>query len=674
MREIYPLFSYQFFFNLIIFLLGFLVTFFIPGFVVLSKIKLKDTTSKLLTSPFLGIALWGLINYLFAWLKLRNLVYLYLLIFLILFIKQLKIKNLKINFAGLKKNKLLIFIIILGSLVELSTVFFSGLMTSKGIIFYWLNAFDGVFHISLINELIKNFPPLQPGAAGLPVTNYHYWSNMVMADFIRVWQTPITHTFFQYFPLVLSFLMGLVFYKLTKLLSNSKTAGLWAVFLLYFGADISYIFNLILHQNFNWQIASIDNGIIQFLNPPQTFAKILLASGLILLIKAIQEKNKKLEFISVLIFSTLVGFKIYFGIFAVLFYCLYVLLNFLKKRNLIETFIKNKLTILNVLIFALISSLIFFPVNKEAGGLFWAPLNWVKLYIGAENLNWNDWWLRMQVYQEYKNIKFIVFYNFLASMMFLISVYALKICGFFFNKTVAQKTDINIFKSLYITAFLFLFIGANTLQKSGGHNVFNFFVVSLIIFGILAAINLDYFLNKINNKLIKNLLIILSIMIILPRTMAVFYHQSRNYLKGFDATILTLEEYQALNYLAINNPNSTILVYSTDHWDKETPYISFFSNGYGYASGKVILESHNQPVQARFQLRDQIFKFDNLITLKAKLKESGADFIYNNNPQKELKIPFFDENEKLYYKTLEEIFPDLKIYYQNDKVKILKIN
>jgi hypothetical protein len=74
----------------------------------------------------------------------------------------------------------------------------SGFLGPKGLGIYFVNAADGMMHLSYIQSMTTHFPPIEPGYAGMDLLNYHYWSDLVISEFARVWLLPITHLFFQY--------------------------------------------------------------------------------------------------------------------------------------------------------------------------------------------------------------------------------------------------------------------------------------------------------------------------------------------------------------------------------------------------------------------------------------------------------------------------------------------
>jgi len=79
-----------------------------------------------------------------------------------------------------------------------------------------------LFDLSLITALIKHFPPFEPGMFGVAVHNYHYWSNLVVAELIMVFGLPLMATDYQYLTIVISLWLGLTAIVFTKLVKLDK--------------------------------------------------------------------------------------------------------------------------------------------------------------------------------------------------------------------------------------------------------------------------------------------------------------------------------------------------------------------------------------------------------------------------------------------------------------------
>jgi hypothetical protein len=221
----------------------------------------------------------------------------------------------------------------------------------------------------------SNFPPLEPGANGFVIENYHYWSDLVLADLVRIWQLPVMHVFFHYIPIITSIIFMTLIVKIINVLRGSHVAAAIALFLFTLGSDASYIFTLLLHGNWTNQVASIDNGLAHYFNMPQVFARLIFVSAIFLLIEWWKKRTLSSGIISVILIGTLFGFKVYYGIYAVIGFCLVALFEVIKNlffnktiqfRGLLPvikvTLQKSKL----IFLLAIMSLAIYLPPNKAA--------------------------------------------------------------------------------------------------------------------------------------------------------------------------------------------------------------------------------------------------------------------------------------------------------------------
>ena len=176
------------------------------------------------------MVLWGWQGFIFGYLGLRWLSYPYLLIAFTFWVKTY-IKGNRINpFEKLRSRKinlLLLALILTGSLIQLTRVWFTGTLYSNGLYFCCGNTSDSLFHIALTNQIVKTFPPFQPGMFGVIVHNYHYWSNLVIAELIRVFHLPLIATQYQYSTLLISTFLGLSALVFGQVIKLGKSFVLW---------------------------------------------------------------------------------------------------------------------------------------------------------------------------------------------------------------------------------------------------------------------------------------------------------------------------------------------------------------------------------------------------------------------------------------------------------------
>ncbi|HEX9817779.1 MAG TPA: hypothetical protein VGA89_02720 [Patescibacteria group bacterium] len=561
-------------------------------------------------------------------------------------------------------------ILSLGSLLQLLAVFGSGFASPQGVAFYWLNAFDGMLHLSFIEELVKNFPPIQPGAWPLPITNYHYWSNLSLAELVRIWKLPISHLYFQYLPTLMAPLLGGAIFVLVKQWTKSSLAAVWAIFLHYFAGDMMYVFLWWWHHTWGGHTLTIDNGIIQFLNMPQTFAKLILIGGLLLFDAWQKSKDKLTGWLAGLVLAVTVGFKVYFGLLVALGFSSFVFSKlvadwrkyYLKLKSLAslpKAIINNRQELAVLLGVGVLSALIFFPVNSQAGGLFWAPLDWPKLLLSQGKLEWNEWWLRLQVYQAANNVRALVVWYALALGIFMLAVYGSRLVGFLYPRRMAKTIGWHNFWFLYPGTIIFTFIGLNYLQVSGGHNVFNFFVIALHVLTLFTAIILSWLPKNWLGKFLGLSFIILTI----PRVLLTSWFYLSRYYQHVEAETVSTAELEAFDFLT-NQSVKLVQTHPGNFLDNYAPMVYFFTNQYSYFGGRGVLSSHNQPIQDRANLVRQLFTTENPYQAEALMKQAGiSHLIYQVERADQVqRFPLSGQAGPV----------NIKVAFENNEIRILE--
>ncbi len=635
----YSFFDIHFWYYFLYFIGAFILSIIIPGYILQRYVPIKSFSIQLLISCSVGIGMWALQGYVFGYLGFRFLTYVYLVVFLILFLKQKKEFTLKLS--KLKKDlqkidKIALLIIIFGVILQTFPTFASGMLYVDGVRFFHVNATDGILHLGYIQSMAQSFPPQEPGINS-PLVNYHYWSDLVIAEFARIWHLPVMHLFFQYFVPVISLTTGLSVYALMRTWGGSKNVARWALFLLFFSGDATYLLMYILHQQIAFNAPSIDNGILQFMNMPHAMAKMVFISALIPLYEWIKTKDIRYGVLSVGILSVLVGFKVYYGIFAAIgLVCMGAYLIFesifhtYKKTGVLQGFIlglwQQKYMILLLIVFGVIGVIIYFPANKASGGLFYSPLEWPKLFLGAGALNFEDWWLRRQVYEQAHNLTAVVFYDSIAIVITLIAVYGTRLLGLLPSKELARKLGPEMLSFFIPTVLIFNILGLYTLQKSGLFNVYNFFVVSSIILSFFAS----FWLSRIQKiKIFGAIFCLIFILLTIPR----IYYEGRELFIQYTAEqktsdIVPNSELEVFEYLKQNtNKNSIVQTHIKNPWDQVTPYSVFFTDRNSYLTGTRLLETHNQPVKERKEQLETLFATQSSKDFSQLMTQLNIDYI-----------------------------------------------
>jgi hypothetical protein len=651
--NIYGISDFLFYFWAICFGLSTILAIYAPGSFFISRLKIKSSILQILLAHVLGITLWAAQGVLLGYLQIRWATYIYLAFFIGAFLLRFKTEiqtHLRAWSELQTSNSLTRFLAGLGISTQMLSIFGSGLRFSDGIGLFGANALDGVMHLGFIQEMTQRFPPQEPGAIGFAVINYHLWSDVVMAELARIFYLPVTHLFFQYMPIYISLLTVLALYILIKIWGGTRSVANWALFLFFFAGDTAYVFMLALHRIFGFYTPAIDNGMTQFLNVPHTFAKLIFLCSLMTLTIWLHRRTKAWGLLTVILMGTLVGFKVYFGIFAALGFSLVVGAQLIhdfamhvKKKGFYNSvknaLLNNSFSLFLVLLFAALSALIYFPINKGAGGLFYSPLEWPRLFLGQDYLNFNIWWLRKQVYEAHHNIPALLALDLFAIGVCLICVYGTRLLGFIPSMGITKKIPWQIHIFFYPTMIIFTLLGLYTLQTSGLFNVFNFFIVAVIGLSIFAA----FWLAEIQKRktIIGYLFLIIFVLLSIPRPLYEIFHMIEKYAKHDFALVIRPDEEQALQYLRTQTPvDSVVQSHIGNVKDSQAPYISYFSNRSSYLAGISMIESHGQPIESRRKELKSIFSGGAEEELATQLGKYQIRYLYLRKNEESDQLPF----------------------------------
>ena len=183
------------------------------------------------------------------------------------------------------------FIILLGSITWVATMWQSGQQYDYGIGFWGPHGHDAVWHISLINSLTQGTLSL-PMFAGESLKNYHFGFDVMTALLVKLTGISASVYYFQILPIIFSLTIGFLVYYLTR--------NIWSTYLTYFATGMGWIIGK--GESTFWA----QQAISTLINPPYALSLIFLLLGFIYL--------KKKNYLLTSIFLGTVGFiKIYAG-------------------------------------------------------------------------------------------------------------------------------------------------------------------------------------------------------------------------------------------------------------------------------------------------------------------------------------------------------------------------
>lgn len=639
-----------FWLNFIYFLAGVFLAFYIPGNLILRKFKLSFFDSVILSS-ILGIVLWIWQGFLLGFLNLRFITYIYLAISTLFWIRTSKFSN---QFKGFIKltlsDYILMATIALGTSYLLLTTFLNG-VEREGSLYFCCGLPDSLYHLALTNQLINQFPPIEPGASGILVRNYHYLGNLMVADFVRIFQLPLISTTYQYFTVFFSILFGLVAVTFSRILKLDRKYLFLLLIFLYFSGDILYLLMYILGNGFDFSFSFLHHAGWLWVSPSRVYSSVILLGGLSFLALWTHKKSFYLGVVLALIFSILTGIKIYAGIFT-LIGLLALSIYYIFKR-------KHKYLLLPFLTLIL-SLTIHLYTSNTSGALDFTGLWRFENFIVSPELNLVDWELKRQTFISHQNYPRVVQYVLMYIVVYFIFIFGTLNLAFFQTKKSLSLLPKEFHIFLIPSIFVNLILGSFFIQDIGGANSSQFIITTMIILSIYAALSVHYFTNIFSGSL-KLILILIVILLTVPR--AFYFAKSQfEFQKVGGGHHVTKDELEALNYLKSNTPISSIILadnINKNNWrNAYSHYISFLSNRQLFLDGEGITADHGVNVKRKLNDQMEIFESSDSVRVNQLLKQDSINYIYlaaKDNLSATNSAQFLEKS------------------FENDKVKILKV-
>lgn len=621
----------QWWLELLKFALAVVLAFYIPGCLLLSSRVNKSFLVNLTLSILVGMVLWGWQEFIFGYLYLRNVSYFYLVFWLVIWLLKRGIFFFSSKRWGYV-NKLkgvdwwLSLLVILGVFIQTVPLWREGTnFQGKGLIFMGGNTEDNFWHASLTYELVKRLPPLAPGFPWALLQNYHYWSNLLIASFVRVFKLPLFTTQFLFFPLLISSLLGMTIVAFGEILGLEKNIKRWLVFFVYFGGDLIYLLLFFLGSGKSiFSMSSLEDGTKFLYNPPRAFSFVLALGGISLLSLWQKKKNWVLGILSMFILASTAGYKIYTVLFFVPGIIILIILDLLKGH------LKNLLIWFS---FFPVLALIYLPTNSQAGGLVWAPLVIVNNFVAQPKLGLVRWEMARLIFLNDKKYLHNFFFETVFTCLFLVGILGSKILGFFQSpyflfKKLGKELAIILLAGILISLMTGLFF----IQLTGGANTFNF-LVSVFLFGsILTALGVFYWQQKLPHYL-SWILLIFVVVITAPRIVFETSLNIKRFLKpeGFLITNEELALYQFIDKDAA--PDEVVAVDPNHYLGKNTPYVSLFINQPLLVSGNGLLKHFRINIEKEEKSQTLIFGTEDEKLLAKELLTNRIKYIllYENN-------------------------------------------
>ncbi len=548
----------DFILNTLIFLLSSSILFLGIGYQLISKIKASlSILEKTSVSVVVGIAVFTFTTFVSQSLFHSNL--LLILVFLegvfgiVKFFKEINLRRFDLK---------LIIVVILGVVATSSITFFSGLKYKEGIRFFGANT-DGVWHLSIINSLIKQFPPQNPVQAGTPLKNYHYLMDLLITEFSKISSISPLDLYFRFFPVLISTLLGISIYILVKRLTENQIAAYIAVFLVYFGGSFGYIPAIINklespQESIFWSSQSIS----LLVNLQLAFSFVFLLTVLLLLHLFEKKPSGTLILLISLISGVTLGFKIYGGL---------LLIAGLFVLTLHKVIIKKQLKYLGVFGLSSLIGLIVSPIKNVSGSFLILQPGWFiqTMYVTGDHLNNVDWELKRQTYIAESNWKrvaqlwlegFTIFIIGNFGTRFLAILYLPKL----FVKTVKGNSVLLVMSVISVVGVI---IPLLFLQSGVAWNSIQFIYYPLLMFDVFIAV----WISNLKNKKLFIAVVIFLILLSIPTSIDTL----NRYYKGYrdqSSFAVSNNKLNALDYIKQKVGDNVVLIQPN-----ELSYISALS-------------------------------------------------------------------------------------------------
>lgn len=551
---------------------AFFVAFYVPGRVLLGKTKHFPPLMLQTLSIAIGIVLFSWQGVVFGTFHIRWATYIYLFVFLLIFIfKKYYPKNFHFSLKNIDKTS--IGIIAIGIFAQTISYITMGWVTQQGIIISAHNDGDHIWHAALVNELVKRFPPHEPGISGVLLKDYHFFFNLLTADLIRVFHLPLFITQFIGMYILGSILFGLLIYSLLRMIFSSRLFVNLSLFFIFFSGNAAGWYMLLTAHTFDWNVASLIVDATKFMDSPAYgYAIVVGLTGLVLLIQ------KKISFRDIILialcFGSLIEYKVYIGItFFAGFGCF----------ALYSLFKKNLAVVIAFILSVILGLSIFLPGTSSQGGLAFIPFDIPRDFINQAKLGHVDWQLRWVIFQDHHNTLRIIQYGLMMSGVYFFIQFGLLLIGIIPSKqTISHYGKLLIF--MYPTILVSILMGLLFYQKVGGANIWEFFLAGVPFLELLAAANIVFLIEN-KQKFVQFVVIGLVVIFIVPQWLiSITGYINDEYFKGFHG--LSTSEVASFDYIAKSTPvNSTILVLGQQKYVAYASVASIFMQRDLYLSG-----------------------------------------------------------------------------------------
>lgn len=656
-------------FNLIKFLAFIVLAVILPGIILTRKfIEKKALFLQLFISSATGLVMVTLLFYLTSLVNFKPLVFAYILINLIILIR-LKYYKILTGFPKIKKDfNLVLFLIILsGTVFQIIPTFKSGLNFEYGTGFWGPNTHDGIWHMALINQLVKSVPPENPIFSGVILKNYHYFYDLLVAATNYLSKVSITDLIFRFYPVMFSLMLGIGSYYLamrlfkndtTLVLLRNKIAIFFSLYLIYFAGSFGWIVEYLREKHFGGESAFWVNQAVSFnLNPPFAISLVILIALLHILFS--NTKGILPKIVTIFIAGTLASFKSYTGILVLAALIIVALVRIFRNKDFNYFWIA---------LFSLMITALLFLYNFQASSalIIFAPFWFIHSMVDSPD---RVGWVRLSLARTASLSlgqwpKFFMAET-LSLTLFIVGNLGLRFfaLGSLVKIKEIFKNDILLF--IFVLTSFSVVIPILFIQSGNPWNTIQFFYPVLYTTAFLSGPVIAALVIRLN-KLLAFIIVVI-VLVLTPINSLV---TAGGYFGKTPHAFVSTNELVGLQFIA-KQPNGTILTYPFDEKLKTRiaepwPILAYDSTAYVSAFSKkaVYLEDvgQNQILLTDYKKR-QVTSYDFFQRPMA----GELKFLGDNNI-KYIYLP------KIFNTRLDESTGVIKNIFENEEVVIYKAN
>jgi len=643
------------------------LVFYFPGRILLAKKAGKLKTEEVVSISFiLGFILFVVVAVLLGMVNLRFLS-LPLYIFLFLYALPRYAHEFWLNLKTIFSNKKLLLILILGIIVQVIINFPSGFKYQQGVLFWSSQGHDGLWHVALMEEISKHFPPSNPLYPGHSIINYHYASDILMGEFYRLFPFfGSLNLYFRYYPILFSFLIGLGVFAFAAHRWN-KSVGYWSMFFAYFCSSFGYIYLatkgafIFGGETAFW--ASQNNTILG--NPPHTLGIILITNFLIVLRLFFKSRDWTWLILGFFMTFFLSVFKVSAGAVLIAGLAGSGLFYFIKEKRLDLPLFGLVLAVSNFGMLKFIS-----PTAESF--LHFEPL-WFSRTMMVAKLDNVDWELRRQHYLSINTLKSwlrVIQLEGTALAVFIIGNTGARVVGFLavLKSIYTKKAD---YVDVFLVSGLFgaLLVPIFFVQKGITYNLIQFMQIYFHFLGFFAALFAVRISKLLKNRYQKIAFFLAIIVLAIPGTIGSFFDF---YGPGHHPlAVVSNSELEALSWLKDNTQEDQIVLTMPFNGNAKyrynklplpisawysTPYQYVFSERYGFLTGEEQLEITGYDYKTDLENARQFFKQLNSESDRRFLEVNKIGYIYLRKDEIETPLGMSDVLDKVFENDETEIY------------------